>query len=116
MGVQAHEDKIGGGGRSKLSQQPMSGGDMFMKPAAGAPSRSHQTLLSPAIADHEILVHLSVDHLQLRSTLTYPVKQTARQSICEFHVHLSTSSQIYYSPCRSIYIILNASNVGDTTT
>ena len=39
MGVQPREDKVGGGGQSKLSQRPMSGGgDTFTKPAAGAPT------------------------------------------------------------------------------
>ena len=39
MGGQTREDKVGGGGQSKLGQRPMSGGgDTFTKPAAGAPT------------------------------------------------------------------------------
>ena len=38
MGVQPREDKVGGG-QSKLSQRPTSGGgDTFTKPVAGVPT------------------------------------------------------------------------------
>ncbi|KIK01701.1 hypothetical protein K443DRAFT_553250 [Laccaria amethystina LaAM-08-1] len=41
LGKDPREDKVGGGGQSKLSQRPMSGGgDAFTKPAAGTLSRN----------------------------------------------------------------------------